>query len=1484
MEKAGEHFKNKLDEIYLFCNEDLSKDSNPYKRIEEKLKENNIKLKLYCNESILDFLKLKQHKADVLNIIKTYFVFSNNPKILDENAILHKVSDFSYNSVETYKRSFDGVLVNIENIIPDIVPLLSKPLEGDDVECSNENLNYISPDSVSKKVEQAIESDEKPLLIVGGGGMGKTVTLVYLTRHYKKIYNENSEAKYIPFFFRLNTLNDKPITSDNLYDYIFDSFFKEGNNQKSFFEQEKDTFKQILHYGFEGKKILLLLDGLNEVEDKIYSQVERGLALFYETFHNIKIVITSRKGLSNNSHNFVKFITRRQKLLPYDIVKKQLLSYTEIGSKLYNSILEQFEDSENQRNDINGKAKKRSLDVLCNPMMLTIYTKIYFENENQPISNEFILPKNNGEILVHYYGWLYAKTENEFVRKRYIIDETEKCETAEQVAITQLTPYIAYKMGFEFAISPENFKKAIEDFGNEYHKFRLDFEQAIESLKNAKILTLSKERSENGYEFGHQHFRDFFAAKYYFNKIIEALNNKDKALDLLTKTFARDISRDVLRFLGVIANEHKRTPQLNEKTNKWYLPSFPERALNTEPSYIEKALAVFKEQKDDNFALAVKNLIAVSMICRSNNIDDSEDIFGGDLSGMDFSHLDLTKTRFTNFVCSRAGIYTGNETLSADFSYSSVVPETFLPSGHGSSIDKMLVIKSKDGCGSDSVYTFTGDAIILHNLYEGVAKKFYGGVATRIHYACFVGEEFIVTANEFGKDLKLWGRLSDDSVLFICNIKIDENAAIRSMFGRNNGFVVSFADGTIKYFITDNVESVEIKTKYTDNPIQELPYTLLFENTNPINEVSMILCNETVAKISESGENFYFINGFKLYNYKFVSNEYNQVCDLIDYCQKYIDDYNKKNDKKYTVEDFFIREFEVFPEDKIVVFVLYPWNKTKKESEGKTVIPEMFAVDIESEKRLDIICDDDFKNCGNKGTEKMARPYISKCKPNSRENEEGKKFLVDTSIGYVYEFIIDNDKIRYDRRYKTAENEISTNWQAEYLNYRNEVCVGAVSNNRTFKLFDKSAWLLEDYQGFYAGMRTFRKIKGTDGLFIVALYDNKISIWDKNLHSICSFKAHKDWCWSADANSKTHTAVSCSQEKINNIKEWDIITGREIKLNGIQYHSAKVETVCYNSNAKIILSGGHDGLVILHRLEEIENCSREVRSTVIYRAEEEINSNGELEQIKIGVAIFADNETIIVAEKGNNAPQLVELDFNGKVNYKYFDDNRKSGWYRSIQVCCREKYLISSGGNYEFGDKFNAEGLSVSSCLWKRYNENPNDGKPVLYFVNSRKNITIQYAMVTNKINERYYAFSLSAQGEIFMYELPDIDKIEENPIFLNSFYNIKLGGNLFHIETYGEIESNKFYLFITSLSGEVYRINFSEILVIWKKYNSNPTDKNNITKFSEECNTELKNSRERFIMSATNMSGFLSHRCNCIGINDESLQKYFKTYNCSKE
>ena len=177
---------------------------------------------------------------------------------------------------------------------------------------------YLASEILKKK-----EKSDK-FIIYGDGGSGKTTLLDYFYRNYINL--NNILPIYIP-------LRDKSILiKENTFLKVCQKITK----------IDLEVLKRLLNQG----KIVLFLDGLNEVKDENFESIQERFNNFVEEYENVIFFITTRfKELKFNTTFNVKYI----KILPIlsdESIKMFIDKYAQDKSNLFykikNTVIEEF--------------------------------------------------------------------------------------------------------------------------------------------------------------------------------------------------------------------------------------------------------------------------------------------------------------------------------------------------------------------------------------------------------------------------------------------------------------------------------------------------------------------------------------------------------------------------------------------------------------------------------------------------------------------------------------------------------------------------------------------------------------------------------------------------------------------------------------------------------------------------------------------------------------------------------------------------------------------------------------------------------------------------------------------------------------------------------------------------------------------------------------------------------------------------------------
>jgi hypothetical protein len=218
---------------------------------------------------------------------------------------------------------------------------------------------YILIDSTRKKFTGLHilknESNATNFVIRGIAGQGKSILL----RHICIRNLEQKERNRIPVFVQLRRISNKR----SLIDCIFNEFKNIGLTIN----------KSIFEYYAKSSKILLLLDGYDEIDPLLSSEVTYDLEQLAQEYKNLNIIVTTRPNSSSGIE-----MSNQYKLVELENLKED--EYIEYIKKLVSNKKHEYKElllSKLRRN-------KRLKETLKTPLMITILVVTYKSHQYIP--------------------------------------------------------------------------------------------------------------------------------------------------------------------------------------------------------------------------------------------------------------------------------------------------------------------------------------------------------------------------------------------------------------------------------------------------------------------------------------------------------------------------------------------------------------------------------------------------------------------------------------------------------------------------------------------------------------------------------------------------------------------------------------------------------------------------------------------------------------------------------------------------------------------------------------------------------------------------------------------------------------------------------------------------------------------------------------------------------------------------------------------
>lgn len=473
----------------------------------------------------------------------------------------------------------------------------------------NPEINVLYKDNNKKDVSlvqfltevQEQEDAKKHVLITGEGGMGKTVSLLKTCEY---LLRKRINAIYVPL-----SKIDEDLTLDQYLERIVC-----GGNQGIWRD-----LRILMSVSYTSvPNVVLLLDGINEVSLDYVDTLVKGVikGTYIDGYSGVKLVMTSRW-----------FDNALMRSLQESVIslEMQALDKESIDQYLQSVGLPAVTD-------------EKVLSVIRTPLMLTLFADVERHKDKYQNIEGIVLeenPNTAGKILSNFFQTqLYRAAEEEnFDRAAHL------------VLLEYLLPSIAYKMLEKNSMHLSNdevWDGAVGEIKQEDERYtwyksdklrrlirgrnRIDADALIH-LADSALHFLHK--TDAGYEFLHQSFRDYFAAFHIANEMKAFAKDPDRREDVDPVLQQSTYPDDILSFVSDILHEENARPVLTE--DGWTFPGKEDTAASKE-SVAEQLLPMWRDEEGEPAQNAVANLVNVMRIGRRQM-----------LAWCDFSHLDLRK-------------------------------------------------------------------------------------------------------------------------------------------------------------------------------------------------------------------------------------------------------------------------------------------------------------------------------------------------------------------------------------------------------------------------------------------------------------------------------------------------------------------------------------------------------------------------------------------------------------------------------------------------------------------------------------------------------------------------------------------------------------------------------------------------------------------------------------------------------------------------
>ncbi len=630
----------------------------------------------------------------------------------------------------------------------------------------------------------------KHAVIVGEGGMGKTVSLI---QWWENLLDSGEKLKPlpVPVFIALNEFNQ--VSEAKREGFILETIRTNYGLGKITPGQIESLMKTPLRQG-EGfiPSMVLLLDGFNEITAE-KRQLLFELNRLAEQYPGVQVIITSRYDMRGN-FNWNHWHPVRLKELEDDQVEKYLQEHGMTGTAV--------------------PGKGRLGNLIKNPMMLMLYAascevrekhrdtrycsfKDRVDSPGELLWNFIeaqvaLLPEKvgPGEDRVFYYWFLlkyllpglgfemekaglfaftYSQYRNHLDRLCLRFSQGEFLDT-----VPQLDNYLDILPVGEGADEKESRKRAArlrEIFCGEMHMI-------VEEGETLRFL--------------HQDFRDFFAAVHVLNEVEVGIRKKE--IPGVLKE--RILDYYVRRYMGEIEGESRVKPYL-VKGEGWKINIDKKNRLH-------RVVDLCREKfRAEVVGYAICNIVIIWQEVRG-------ELTGADLRGLDLSGIPLNGVRCSRYYDNEMGENQGCRYLGAVFDGSRVHEKNLLPQGHTDVVSSAVY----SGDGKKILSASYDNTIKEWDAGTGECVKTLAGHTDVVWSAVYSGDGKKVLSASFDKTIKEWDVSTGECVITLAGHSSGVTSAV--FIGDGKKILSASWDDTIKEWDAGTGECVKTLAGHKD--------------------------------------------------------------------------------------------------------------------------------------------------------------------------------------------------------------------------------------------------------------------------------------------------------------------------------------------------------------------------------------------------------------------------------------------------------------------------------------------------------------------------------------------------------------------------------------------------------------------------------------------------------------------------------------------
>ncbi|WP_353930492.1 NACHT domain-containing NTPase [Okeanomitos corallinicola TIOX110] len=398
-------------------------------------------------------------------------------------------------------------------------------------ECTSEDFYRVGLGRITQKRVPGLEAVEKypKLMILGKPGAGKTTFLKYLA--IQCIQGE-FHADFVPIFVTLKNFaeaDNKP----SLLNFI--------STEDSIQDFGVENAEKLLTQG----KMLILLDGLDEVREEDSQRILQEIDKFSQKFQQNQFVMTCR--IAAKEYTFEKFT--EVEVADFDFEQIQTFAHNWFKNKQVKpeNFIQHIQDNEPIQ------------ELATSPLLLTLLCLAFEESGDFP-ANRSELYKEGLDALLKKWDAKRGIQRNKIYQKLSI---QRKEDLLSKIALTTFEKseyFFKQKAAEQYIIE---YIKNLPDANNDPEALQLDSEKILKSIEAQHGLLV--ERAKGIYSFSHLTFHEYFTAR----EFVFVQQSSNQALQSLVSHFTEKNWREVcLLAVGMSPNADRLLLLIKDKIDK----------------------------------------------------------------------------------------------------------------------------------------------------------------------------------------------------------------------------------------------------------------------------------------------------------------------------------------------------------------------------------------------------------------------------------------------------------------------------------------------------------------------------------------------------------------------------------------------------------------------------------------------------------------------------------------------------------------------------------------------------------------------------------------------------------------------------------------------------------------------------------------------------------------------------------------------------